>query len=303
MFGKLVPCGGGAVVPLLKPKLTVGRKSECDVVIACSSISGRHCELELIDGVWWVRDLQSKNGTAVNGHKIERNKIAPNNLLTLGRQRFMVEYQAQKKSAPPGPRDAEDDLALEFLMNDPDQKSAPELPTTADFEKSSPVLKTAAPLSRSQLPVIDFGKLVPCGGGAPIPLRASQLVLGRSPECDVRIRFPSVSSRHCKLTFENGYWMVEDLNSTNGTWVDGDRCDLDCLMPDSILGLDKHRFTIQYTPTGDNPPPVIKQRFKQSLLEKAGLVNKLSDHHLGGEDLPDDDLDRPKRYNLLEDDE
>lgn len=302
MLGKLVPCGGGAVMPLLKPKLIVGRKPECDVVIACSSVSGRHCELEIIDGAWWVRDLQSKNGTSVNGKKIERYKIAPNNLLTLGRQRFMVEYQPPKKPTAPSGRDAEDDLALEFLMNDPDQKSAPELPTTADFEKSSPVLKTVTPPPRPQ-PVVDFGKLVPCGGGAPIPLRAAQLVLGRSPECDVRIRFPSVSSRHCKLSFEDGYWMVEDLNSTNGTWVDGDRCELDCLMPDSILALDKHRFTIQYTPTTSNPPPVVKKLFKQSLLEKAGLVNKLSDYHLGGEELPEDDFDRPKRYNLLEDDE
>lgn len=303
MLGKLVPCGGGAVIPLLKPKLIVGRKPDCDVVVACSSVSGRHCELEIVDGVWWVRDLESKNGTSVNGRRADKQKIAPNNLLALGRQRFMVEYQPQKPMAPSA-RDAEDDLALEFLLDDSHAKPATTVGTAGNAGQATQIPMAAAPAPHFQTAsVVDLGKLVPCGGGAPIPLRAKQLILGRSSECDIRIRFPSVSSRHCRLNFEDGYWMVEDLNSTNGTWVDGDRCELDCLMPDSILALDKHRFTIQYTPFGNGPPPVVRKPFKQSLLEKAGLVNKLSSDHLEGLRLPEDDFDRPKRYNLLDDDE
>ena len=60
MFGKLVPCGGGMPVPLLKATVVIGRKADCDVMLPCRSISGRHCELSFQEGSWWVRDLGSK---------------------------------------------------------------------------------------------------------------------------------------------------------------------------------------------------------------------------------------------------
>lgn len=94
MLGKLIPCGGGPPLPLLKSNLLVGRKPECDLTISCSTVSGRHCLLEFIDGWWWVRDLESKNGTAVNGHRCDKRRIVPNDILSVGRQRMVVDYQA-----------------------------------------------------------------------------------------------------------------------------------------------------------------------------------------------------------------
>src|SRR5271163_1128742 len=44
-----------------------------------------------------------------------------------------------------------------------------------------------------------FGELNPCGGGDPIPLQKQWLVVGRQPNCDITLRFPNVSSRHCEL--------------------------------------------------------------------------------------------------------
>ena len=45
MLGKLVPCGGGAPLPLLKPRLLVGRQRGCDLLLGYPSVSSRHCEL------------------------------------------------------------------------------------------------------------------------------------------------------------------------------------------------------------------------------------------------------------------
>jgi pSer/pThr/pTyr-binding forkhead associated (FHA) protein len=46
-------------------------------------------------------------------------------------------------------------------------------------------------------------------------------VLGSSAECDIVVKAPVVSGRHCRLTLsENGLWL-EDLRSTNGTQVNG----------------------------------------------------------------------------------
>ena len=46
--------------------------------------------------------------------------------------------------------------------------------------------------------------------------------IGRSAECDLAIRDDEeISKRHCELTIQSGYVMISDLNSTNGTFVNG----------------------------------------------------------------------------------
>jgi hypothetical protein len=56
-----------------------------------------------------------------------------------------------------------------------------------------------------------------------------QLFLGRHHACDVVLSDPSVSRRHARLLFRGGNWVLQDLQSTNGTIVNGvrvGRCEL-----------------------------------------------------------------------------
>ncbi len=50
-----------------------------------------------------------------------------------------------------------------------------------------------------------------------------RLLIGRHPACDVVVADPSVSRRHAQLTFRDGAWVLQDLASTNGTAVNGER--------------------------------------------------------------------------------
>jgi hypothetical protein len=45
------------------------------------------------------------------------------------------------------------------------------------------------------------------------------LTVGRHPACDVVLDDPSVSRWHARLRFRDGTWMLQDLDSRNGTWV------------------------------------------------------------------------------------
>ena len=51
----------------------------------------------------------------------------------------------------------------------------------------------------------------------------SELLLGRSRDCDVVLASDAVSRRHARLVFRDGHWLVCDLGSTNGTTVNGAR--------------------------------------------------------------------------------
>ena len=74
-------------VPLNK-SIVIGRKQEyCNIVLDYDkSVSGRHCQIEVCDGRFYLQDLQSANGTYVNGDKVLiETEIFSGNILKLGR--------------------------------------------------------------------------------------------------------------------------------------------------------------------------------------------------------------------------
>jgi pSer/pThr/pTyr-binding forkhead associated (FHA) protein len=50
-----------------------------------------------------------------------------------------------------------------------------------------------------------------------------QWVIGRAPDCDIVVNDPQVSARHCQLIRTEAGWLLRDLDSTNGTFVNGVR--------------------------------------------------------------------------------
>src|SRR5262249_34783440 len=90
-----------------------------------------------------------------------------------------------------------------------------------------------------------LGILNPVGGGDPIPLVKTELVVGRRPSCDIRLDFENISGKHCVLTLINGVWTVRDRGSRNGTRVNGSRTATEqSVMPDEELGSAGHMYTI-----------------------------------------------------------
>lgn len=65
---------GGRVFPLEDATL-VGRSKECDIHLAAAHLSRRHAELQVIDGLLYVKDLGSSNGTFLNGEKITESRV------------------------------------------------------------------------------------------------------------------------------------------------------------------------------------------------------------------------------------
>jgi len=128
-----------------------------------------------------------------------------------------------------------------------------------------------------------LGHLDPVGGGDPIPLLKEDLQIGRRSHCDITLSFPNVSSHHCRLTFRDGYWYVEDTNSRNGIKVNDIRCQRKFLMPGDILSIAKHEYKILFEPQTTEPPPEIEDEdiTAMSLMEKAGLVSRKRDRDTG----------------------
>lgn len=59
--------------------------------------------------------------------------------------------------------------------------------------------------------------------GKVIPLDRDTISIGRSADSDLAIHDDYTSTQHARLLFWNGSWMLQDLDSTNGTFLDGQR--------------------------------------------------------------------------------
>ncbi len=82
-------------LPDHEPQL-IGRSSEA-LPIDDNAISRRHAELTPDDGLWWIRDLESQNGTYVNGVKIaDRTKLRPGDQIRTGQTLFVFGQTAAR---------------------------------------------------------------------------------------------------------------------------------------------------------------------------------------------------------------
>ena len=83
MLAQLIPKHGGPPITLQSAITIVGRSSKlCDLVIDHTSISKQHCVLVKTDGLLYLRDLASTNGTCVNGQRVIRGALLPGDQLS-----------------------------------------------------------------------------------------------------------------------------------------------------------------------------------------------------------------------------
>ena len=201
----------------MSSSVTIGSRPDCDLVVDVPSVSGRHCRLIRKDTGLVLEDLNSTNGTFLDGERIRARFL----LCSPRPTRFIWEAHA---------------LAGERLLS----------------------LIAAEPA-----PAISF--------------RTAEMVIGRVAGCDHVIELPMISSRDARLFREGGQDLIEDLRSSNGTFINGSRVQEPVVLkPGDEIGLGSHRVTLSgesWNPeetsatvpaseplAGSQPPPVLSRR-------------------------------------------
>ncbi|MFA6433538.1 MAG: FHA domain-containing protein [Elusimicrobiales bacterium] len=104
-------------IRLDKPVYTVGRKPDNDIVLENATVSGHHCKLYGAGGSWFVEDLNSTNGTFVNGKKVLKAGLRNNDSVGIVKYFLIfVEDAPAQDAAPSSGRPV------------PESKAEPELP-------------------------------------------------------------------------------------------------------------------------------------------------------------------------------
>jgi hypothetical protein len=93
------------------------------------------------------------------------------------------------------------------------RSTVPATPVPVRQPRPEPERDRGAPLPRTL--VVTEGSLQ----GTTITLTQAPILIGRAPECTLVLEDDYASSRHARLSLSDGVWMVEDLGSTNGTFL------------------------------------------------------------------------------------
>jgi pSer/pThr/pTyr-binding forkhead associated (FHA) protein len=116
-LGILKPLGGGDPVPLLKEELVIGRRPTSDIRLDFENVSGKHCVLRFIKGVWHIRDLGSTNGTSLNGQRITHEEsVLPDDEMGVATHFFHIDYEPIGPAAVQGGNAAlaeDDEIAIQ----------------------------------------------------------------------------------------------------------------------------------------------------------------------------------------------
>jgi hypothetical protein len=143
MLAQLIPVTGGPPITLTKPITVVGRSSRmCDLAVDHGSVSKLHCILVKTDGLIYMRDLGSTNGTRVNGQRVLRGALLPGDEISFSGAAYKINLGPDPQLSAGGQSGHEIIMGLPTEMipvvtdSDPEQqasKSDVRLLTDSDF--------------------------------------------------------------------------------------------------------------------------------------------------------------------------
>lgn len=152
MLARLIPLDEGNPIEIEKDLTLVGRKEDCDLRLEHKSVSKMHCIIVKTDGLLILRDLGSTNGTRVNGQRVRRAALLPNDQLTIANYKFRVYLGPDEPEQPPPPKfkpnehtqriDAED---LKEVLDREKAKKEQEQDSKSDQEMQRNVLPDVYP--------------------------------------------------------------------------------------------------------------------------------------------------------------
>lgn len=216
-------------------KVTLGRCESCDVRIAGETVSRLHCEIERIGRIYHLRD-RSRNGTWVNETRVDECQLQNGDWIQVGEDHLRVDLVPFDK--------ATDRLVVRRTV-DPTSDLQPytgraprqELGSVPNQSGNVPRGLNSQSL-REELSEGQPGQSSPWKTGIVLPYQMvirgleagvtlqfwdSRITFGRWKATEVVLAGEKISRIHAALTREESSYVLVDLESTNGTFVNDQR--------------------------------------------------------------------------------
>lgn len=185
-LAQLVDQGNGSIIDIDRWETSIGKSKSNDIVLPAPEISRFHAVIAKKRKDWVITDTFSKTGVEVNGEKIDgKSVITDGDIITIGSNH------------------------LEFLCAE------------ALSNESKSRMRSAASELAQKSSNIAYAVLVDVKTHKPVYLRSKDVLIGRGDDCDIQIKLDTVSSEHARIHLTSHGWALSDLNSHNGTKLNG----------------------------------------------------------------------------------
>lgn len=178
---------------LYRERTTIGRSPDSDIIIDDPTVSRNHAVVIYSNGKFLLKDSNSANGTYINDQKIEEAVITNGDIVRFGQ--VSLEFQTPKRK-------------------EKQQQRPPSDPVRRKKEELKP---EPAPLN-----TVPEAWLIGTNGEA-FPIRAGKNTIGRQDDNSIVLNEVTVSRHHASITYEKGSFTIEDLGSSNGTFINGEK--------------------------------------------------------------------------------
>jgi pSer/pThr/pTyr-binding forkhead associated (FHA) protein len=186
---------------VLNPSVTtIGRAQDNDIVINNLALSRRHAQVEKKGNRFEVTDLGSQNGVYVNSERVRGARALGNeDTITLGTYHFV----------------------FNDIESDPDVKAVPKHRIAGEITGNDVMKKPEPPPPDEHVPllVLKYNDVEL----QRFPLKNEISMVGRAKDCDIQIAERRLSRKHCEIHRKDGRFVVHDLGSQNGTYVNRKR--------------------------------------------------------------------------------
>lgn len=219
---------------IARSPVSVGRDPQCDIVFDASSatVSRRHADIRGQGGEWTLTDNNSFNGTLLNGQRIASPTVLKHgDEIQIGLGGPILRFNWPGRTAPTkGP-----------IAAPTPERSEPERSATPEFSKTIVAKLDGGParasIDASEPQLLNTYRLD----------GKTALTIGRDQRNDICLDGLQISNRHARLTVRGGEAMIEDLGSTNGTFVNGVRISRQTVEP--LVPIQIGSFLLRYDPS------------------------------------------------------
>ena len=186
-LAQLVNENDSSVIDIDRWETSIGKSKSNDIVLPQEDISRFHAVIAKKQKEWIITDTFSKTGVLVNDESVEGQAVIEDgDIITIGT------------------------IPLKFLCAE-----------ALSDELKTQIRNEAAQMNNQVNRNIAYAVLVDAKTRRPIYLRKKDVLIGRGDESDIQINLDTVSGRHARIHLTSRGWALSDLNSHNGTKLNG----------------------------------------------------------------------------------
>ena len=185
-LAQLVDQNNGSIIDIDRWETSIGKSKSNDTVLPMPNVSRFHAVIAKKRKEWVITDTFSKTGIKVNSRDVHGSAVIEDgDIITIG------------------------SIPLKFLCAE------------AVSAQSKLQMRNEASELKQTSGNVAYAVLVDVKTHRPIYLRKKDVLIGRGQEADIQINLDTVSSEHARIHLTSRGWALSDLNSHNGTKLNG----------------------------------------------------------------------------------